>query len=437
MLNITPDKIINIITELNNNNHEAYLIGGCVRDYLLHLTPSDFDIVTSATPDEICKIFPNTATVGNNFLVTLVGDVEVATYRKDRNDHAEVSHTLKEDVERRDFTINSIAYDIRNNRCIDLNNGMEDLICDKVLRFIGNPELRIIEDPVRILRGIRFASQFNLNIEDETFYAMARHKELLNTIPRERICAEIKKAFSKPCAYKFLTILKELGMFRYIFPSILELEGIDGGKHHRETVFEHSLCAVKAIDNSSNWKLKLSVLYHDCGKKYFEIEDGNYTFKNHHNAGLCDLGIDLLHGLKLSNSDFIYIRTLVASHMDSIDSSKSIKKLCAKLYSADINIKDFIRLRYADKKANMARDNVLFSKARNNYKRCLKILNEKPPFCVKDLEISGRDVIEVLNIKAGPRIGAILKQIFQMVLNEEIDNKRDILLEYLLTIDNK
>ena len=436
MRKIIPNKARNILNILQKNNYEAYIIGGAIRNYLCGLESSDFDIVTSATPEQICELFQKSATVGNNFLVTLIDDIEVATFRKDKVDCAEVAKTLEEDVSRRDFTINAIAYDVNKNIFIDLIGGMQDLN-NKILRFIGNPDKRIIEDPVRILRGIRFASQFNLKIEQETFYAMVRNKHLLQEIPRERIFLEIKKAFSlSGCSYRFLTLLKELGIFRYIFPTILELEGLDGGKHHRETVFEHSLYAVKALDNSKNWKLKLAALYHDCGKKYYEIdEDGNFTFKQHHSAGLCDLGLDLLHGLKLSNEYFMYIRTLVAHHMSSIDSSKSTKKLCAKLYASGVNIKDFILLRYADKKSNMARENITFSEARCNYKKCLKVLNEKPPFCVKDLEISGKDVMSILNLTPSPKVGKILRDIFEKVLNEELENKRDILLDYLTHLD--
>ena len=170
----------NIIKKLQRANYEAYFVGGCVRDELMNKTPKDWDIVTSATPEKIKEVFGETVTCGNNFLVSIVDGHEVATYRKDKADHADVATSLKEDVLRRDFTINGLARTVDGD-VIDYVGGVQD-IEHRVLRAIGNPIDRFIEDPVRILRGLRFASVMDLGIHYKTQEAMELALPLLDDV---------------------------------------------------------------------------------------------------------------------------------------------------------------------------------------------------------------------------------------------------------------
>ena len=191
MKSIIPENIKEILLTLDIlYNCESYVVGGACRDYLLGRNVSDFDIVTKATPEEIFTLFPKAITAGNSFLVSIVDGIEVATYRKDRTEDAVVAKTLQEDVQRRDFTINAIAYDYDKDSFIDYTGGLDD-IQNRTLRFVGDAEARIVEDPVRILRGIRFAAKYNLTIEKESFFAMMIHRKLILDIPKERIQKEV------------------------------------------------------------------------------------------------------------------------------------------------------------------------------------------------------------------------------------------------------
>jgi tRNA nucleotidyltransferase/poly(A) polymerase len=418
------------------HSYQAYIIGGACRDFLSKKEPKDFDIVTSATPDEICNRFKSAVSVGNNFLVTLVKGIEVATYRKDKKDYAEVAHTLEEDVARRDFTINAIAYDYWSNKFIDCVGGIDDLE-NKVLRFIGNPTDRIIEDPIRILRGIRFASQLNLTIETESFFAMVVNKDLLNNIPGERIRQEIIKAFSGENSFRFLTMLEEMGMLDYVFPSLHKLRGVNGGGYHNETVLEHCFYGVKAIDKTKNYLLKLAILYHDIGKQEWEYNDKNLpTFKGHNMRGRDDIRFDLGSCLKFTNKEVDYVCTMSKLHMDCIDSKRSIRRLNVKLVEADIPIKEFCLLRHADNKGNILKKSD-FMEIWSKYRQCLSVLNEKMPFNLKSLDITGNDLMQEFNMEPSKAIGDMLNSAFEAVINETIQNNKEDIISFLKEVSNE
>lgn len=428
---------IRIIKTLKKNNYQAYLVGGCVRDELLGYDTTDYDITTNATPEEVRQVFDdqNVVTCGNSFLVSLVNNIEVATYRTDLSDYAIKTDTIEQDVIRRDFTINGLVMDDKNN-VLDIVGGKNDLI-NKVLRFIGDPEQRILEDPVRVIRGIRFMAKYNLEPEYNTHFAIYKQRELVKDIPLERIHKEIIKAFSSRGAYKFVRLLDEYELLSYIFPALYNLKGITGGKHHNEEVFTHCLNALKAVDTDKiSYRLKLACLYHDVGKKDAmvipQIGDSPSFFG--HNLYSKDLAHKDFTNLKFSNKDIKYISNLCFIHMFHVLDRdgvtvipKRVKKLITELTKLDLTIKDFMYMRYADNHANM-RVVRPFKSIKNQYKQMLKIINEKPPFSIKDLEINGNDLIE-LGLKQGPEVGKVLNNIFNLVINEKVENKRELLLD--------
>jgi len=435
-----PKHIKDLLHKINSiDNAEAYIVGGAVRDNLLNRAPKDYDIVTNLTPEQIKEIFPNAFTGGNSFLVSFVpsdgGLVEVATYRIDKSDCAEVAKNVKEDLLRRDFTINAILLSDKLYNLVeyvDYVNGIED-INNRVLRFVGTPERRILEDPVRILRGIRFASMYNLTIEKETYFEMCRLKELLNSIPKERIQLEIMKAFKSNNTHRFLTLLEEMEMLEFIFPNIAKLKNIDGGDYHRETVLHHCFNAVKAIEEK-HWELKLAAMYHDVGKQYPIInEKGFNTFKNHNEKGIPLIEHDLKEHLKMPNGLVHYVKYLCLFHMDFIilDSEKNVKKTYTKLLEKNIPLRDFIYLRYADTKGNVKNKNTFYVMW-TMYRRFLEIINKKVPFSIKDLNISGIEIMEALNIKPSRLIGDILRDVFEKVQEDLILNEKDVILEYII-----
>ena len=428
-----------------NNGYECYEIGGCVRNRLWNLPVTDIDLVTNATPEELGDIFEgmaSTCSCGNTFLVTIIDGIEVSTYRKDKADHAEVARTLKEDVIRRDFTINALAED-KHGYIIDLVDGIQDAK-NKILRAIGKPIERFIEDPVRILRGLRFASIYNLEISENTKRDMQLAITLLDEVPMERFKLEMKKAFSSTQAYKFVNYLLELGIFYNYFPSLKKLIK-DGGKYHGETVIEHALLTIKSLDDigCTDWKLKISGLYHDIGKIYHDFdEDGNVHFKAHNLNGNTELVEDLSH-LKLSQDEIDYVQCLKNCHMwsvklddDSIN-KKSVRKLKAELIQHEVDVKDWFILRYADKKSNLRRkpDECNWIIYRKRYREILDALKNHHVFSIKDLEINGLEIMKICNIKqGGPIVGKYLKTLYNAVMEEQVYNKKEYLIEYLINI---
>lgn len=435
-------KAINIIKTLKEHGFEAYLVGGCVRDTLLNKDVKDYDVTTNATPEQVQEIF-NCISCGNNFLVSLVDGIEVATFRLDKGDKAVHATSLKEDVIRRDFTINGIAYDIDSDSYIDYVGGVKDLNA-RVLRFIGDPGKRIIEDPVRIIRGLRFMSTLNLTPDYNTHFALLKYRELVKQVPRERIKDEIIKAF-KHNAYRFVMLLLEYELLQLIFPSVYNLLKIEGGHHHNETVFTHCLNALKSIDFPQiNYRVKLAALYHDTGKAQTQVlnEDTNTLSFHGHEKISHVLAQNDFKALKFSNEDVAYISNLCLVHMFPFVSETSlfevrkprVKKLLVKLKELNINVKDFLFVRFSDNHANMlvVRD---IKYVKSYYRQILNILKEQPPFSIKDLEINGYDVME--RGFTGKAIGAILKLIFDKVLSGNIPNERDVLiqeLDYLVNI---
>jgi tRNA nucleotidyltransferase/poly(A) polymerase len=412
-----------IVQRLEKAGYEAYVIGGCVRDSLMGLCPKDIDLVTSATPEQVGEIFPEANTVGNCFLVSLVDGLEVATYRKDRLDCAEVAHTLEEDVSRRDFTINGIAQS-SSGEIVDLVGGQED-IKNRELRFIGDPILRIQEDPVRILRGLRFAAKYNLSIETETYCAIFCNRQSIKDIPSERICKEIEKAFTSGHAYEFVRLLDEFEILEFIFPSIYALRGIDGGGYHNESVFAHCLSSLKALDNTKlPFEVKLGALYHDVGKFNPELNDKGFnTFMSHNKLGLDRITADLKDNLKFSNKIVQYVRDLSFMHMREVGSKKTVRKLNSALMECGIPLKHWIYIRYADNKGNMSTPHD-FIMARRLYRHCLEALKEQYTVSVKDLKTDGNEIMNCFKLPPGPVVGVLLKLAFQAVQDELIQNEK-------------
>lgn len=427
------NKALNIIKELKSNGYEAYFVGGCVRDLLLGEPVKDYDITTNATPEEVSSVFGKTVTCGNTFLVSIVDGIEVATYRKDMSDKAIHASTLEEDIVRRDFTINAFVMDDKNN-ILDIVNGEQDLR-NKTLRFIGDAKTRIIEDPARIIRGLRFMAKYNLTPETDTHFAIHKNRDLVKTLPMERIRDEIIKAFKSSGAYKFVQLLDEYELLEYVLPAVYRLKGVQGGKHHHETVYTHCINALKAIDDDKHsYVLKLACLYHDVGKHEWTYNSfGEPIFIGHQDRSYLLAKNDLVR-LKFTNEVIHYVSKLCLYHMfhimdkDGITvTPKRFKKLLVLLSDSNIQLKDWLLLRYCDKRANMLTD-FTFNDLKNTYKQMVKILNTKPPFSVKDLAINGIDIMN-MGIPQGKLIGNILNLLLEKVIAGEVENNREKLLD--------
>ena len=426
-----------IMQKLICAGYECYKVGGCVRNKLWNLPVTDIDLVTSATPEQIASVFNNSVvTCGNSFLVTLVDGIEVATYRTDKADHAEVAHTLEEDLKRRDYTINAIAETV-DGLIVDPLHGAKDLEV-RLLRAVGNPIDRFIEDPVRIIRGLRFAALYSLEIHYKTVEAMRLCISLLKNVPRERFRLELKKALSSTTAYEFLQALLKYGIFYDVFPS-LSLLIKDGGPYHAETVIEHALLTVKNLDEigNDNWLLKIAGLYHDIGKHTHEVDEEGYVHFPGHEQHDDDKLVQDLAWLKFSCEEIDYVQTLKRLHMhclgesDKKISKKSVRKLVSRLKDKNVPLKDWFMLRYADKAGNLKHDDVKWANFRKKYRKILECLKDFHTFSIKDLAVDGHDVMHELGLTQGKEVGMVLEDMFEMVQNEQIENNRDALIGYL------
>lgn len=288
---VLPKNVKTIIKILNTHNYEAFIVGGCVRDSVIGLTPHDWDICTNAKPEEIKKCFENFNTFDSGIKhgtisVVLDGEVfEVTTYRIDgtysdnrRPDSVTFTSDITQDLARRDFTINAMAYNEKRG-LIDPYGGRNDL-SDKIIKCVGNPDFRFNEDALRIIRALRFASVYNFEIDDETAKSIHKNADLLNNIAVERISVELNKLLSGNGAEKILNNYRDV--IAVFIPEIKPMFDYNQHtKHHNRDLWHHITYAVKSIDNSP--LLRMSMLLHDIGKPKACKRDGDGTchFKGH------------------------------------------------------------------------------------------------------------------------------------------------------------
>lgn len=429
-----------IISRICQCGWKAYLCGGAVRDNFLDADPSDYDIVTDATPDELEKIFPDrkVKTVGANFLVTLIDNIEVSTYRSDKNFApgrqnciTTVCQTLDEDLARRDFTFNALAVCPYSGEVIDPFNGLEDLN-NRVVKFVGNAGQRIYEDYLRMIRAARFACLIEGSLDQAAFDGISYHKYLVRKISPERIRLELLKVMKYKKPSIFFDILHDTGILEILFPELDDMYGHTGGIHHAETLDEHFKITGDAL-SSRDPLLRLIGYFHDIGKPVAWTA-GNEDFVNHEHLGSIMIK-NIFTKYKFTNKEIERAEKLVQFHMRSFDSlttGKAVRRLLKVFAENNVNWKDWLKLKVADKRANLAKEQY---KREHIKKICLKIHNAKKApesaFSVKDLKISGHDVMETLNIKPGSLVGAILKILFDRVLEDPVLNDKEKLLEIL------
>jgi len=440
------EQALNIVKTLQSNGFEAYFVGGYVRDRLLGLTTYDVDITSSAHPDEIIRLFPNDKVdlVGKSFGVVLINGIEIATYRKDKylglSDKNVVIEpgTLYEDASRRDFTFNSLYFNPITGETLDFFDGKEDLN-KKVVRFVGESSERIFEDPNRIIRACRFVSTLDGSFAKDTFEELQRRADYVGSmVAPERIRQEILKAMRTKKASRFFVALHDIGALKYIFPSLEACYGVDGGKHHGEGVFEHNMLAGDYISPRFP-RLKLSCYLHDCGKYIMKRENpktGEDWFEGH-----AEKGSELLQGelkdLTFSNDEISTITGLVKHHMrvNFGMGGKAVRRLLKDLQDeGGLSWRDLLKVRAADRFANLGKDNygsLDFREMIGKFWRETK--NPKHvSLSVKSLALNGNDVMEVLGLKPSPKVGEVLDNLLEIVLDDPTKNTTPILLQELV-----
>jgi len=437
---IIPSEVKYIIDTLYKNDFEAFIVGGCVRDFLLSINPKDFDITTSANPEQILKLFDKTVPTGlAHGTVTVVlnkENFEVTTYRKDgeyldnrKPSSVEFVSNIKEDLSRRDFTVNALAFNDKNG-IIDYFNGISDLN-NKILRAVGDADTRFKEDALRMLRAIRFSAQLDFDIEPNTLKAIIDNKDLINNISKERIRDELCKILISNNPSKGLTLLKDTGLLSIILPDINNLSDFSKvfpESHHNFDVFIHTLKVVENIDNNLN--LRLAALFHDVGKftTLKKFENNLYGFPNHHIIG-SEMVKPILRNLRFENKTINSVSKLIKHHLvldvHNYPSKYEVKKLIIDIGIE--NIFNIFALQRADIKSLNSPSNLFFNKIDFIENTVKDILNNKEPLFIKDLLITGNDLISQFNIK-GKVIGDILDYILDEVLKDESLNSKDKLL---------
>ncbi len=337
----------NIVRELRQQGFQAYFAGGCVRDMLLGLEPTDYDVATDATPPEVMRIFPETYAVGAQFGVVLVpapddmprpatpsehpNYVEVATFRNDgaysdgrHPDQVRYSTDPKEDVRRRDFTINGLLMDpLEGNRVLDFVGGRDDLKAG-VIRAIGDPELRFQEDKLRMLRAVRFAARFHYVIEPATFAAIQKLAPLIHQVSKERVRDELTKMLTEGSARQAFELLDESGLLKQVLPEVDRMHGVEQPpQYHPEgDVWIHTMLLLEKLPPKCSRTLAWGTLLHDVGKPpTFRVAPDRIRFDGHVEVGT-RMAEEICHRLHFSNDDTKQIMALVANHMRFADAEK-------------------------------------------------------------------------------------------------------------------
>jgi poly(A) polymerase len=319
-----------IIRTLCEHGHQAYLVGGCVRDLLLGREPADYDVTTDATPDEVMRIFPETYAVGAQFGVVLVplrdaggNTIEVATFRSDigssdgrHPDQVRFSKSAQEDVERRDFTVNGLLFDPIKNEVLDFVGGRRDLDAG-IIRTIGRPELRFAEDKLRMQRAVRFAARFGYTIEPATFAAIQKLAAGIQQVSRERVRDELTKMLTEGHARQAFLLLDETGLLREVLLEISAMKGVQQPPefHPEGDVFVHTLLLLEELPHPCSPTLAWGALLHDVGKpSTFRVAPDRIRFDNHVDVGV-KMAEEICRRLRFSNDVAEQVLALVANHM--------------------------------------------------------------------------------------------------------------------------
>jgi poly(A) polymerase len=407
-----------IVRTLRERGHQAYFAGGCVRDLLLGRGPADYDVATDATPRQVMQIFPQTFAVGEQFGVVLVPEssgatedhgkrVEVATFRSDvgysdgrHPDEVRFTSDPREDVERRDFTINGMMLDPAANEILDFVGGREDLKAG-IIRAIGDPERRFTEDKLRMLRGVRFAARFDYRIDPATLAAIQKLAPQIHQVSCERVREELTTMLTEGQASQAFQLLDTTGLLPEVLPEIAAMKGVEQPpQYHPEgDVFVHTLLLLQKLPAGSSKTLAWGALLHDVGKPpTFRVAPDRIRFDGHVEIGV-KMAAEICRRLRFSNDDTDQILALVDNHM-RFGQVQRMKQS---------TLKKFLRLPAFDEHLELHRIDCLSSHGQlEAYEYSQEQLRSMPPEAIRPTPlITGRDLIEA-GYKPGPRFKEVL-----------------------------
>jgi poly(A) polymerase len=428
------DYAVEVVRTLRRHGFQSYLAGGCVRDIVLGLEPTDYDVTTDATPNEVMRIFPETYAVGAQFGVVLVPlpkgrrdadsteplpAIEVATFRSDgiysdgrHPDKVTYSKSPQEDVQRRDFTINGLLMDpLDGDRVLDFVGGRADLNAG-IVRAIGDPERRFQEDKLRMLRAVRFAARFGYTIDPATLEAIQKLAPGIHQVSRERVRDELTKMLTEGHARSSFELLDQLGLLKEVLPEITRMHGVEQPPqfHPEGDVFVHTMLLLEQLPPNVSQTLSWGALLHDVGKpSTFRVAPDRIRFDGHVEIGVA-MAREIAHRLHFSNDDTEQIASLVANHMRFKDVGRM----------KESTLKRFIRLPQFDEHLRMHRMDCLASHGDLGlYDFVAHKLQTTPGEEIRPSPLlSGRDLI-AMGYQPGPKF----KEILAAVEDAQLENK--------------
>jgi len=438
-----PEEVATIVKKLENAGYEAWVVGGCIRDLLIGKKPKDWDITTSANPEQIQGLFENTFYTNDFGTVGIVTEspdetlkvIEATPYRLEgkysdarRPDNVIFSTKLEDDLKRRDFTINALAYSPSKNELVDLYGGIKD-IKDTIVRAVGDPDERFAEDALRILRAIRISAELNFFIEEATREAMAKNASQLGKISKERIRDEFVRILNSPKPMKALLLAQNIGVLRYIAPDIEQGIGVAQNQAHSYDVFEHNLRSLQhAADKDWSFEVRLAALFHDVGKpkaRRWSDEKGDWTFHGHDVVG-ARIVKKALEDLHFSRETIEKTEKLVRWHMFFSDPDKVTLSAVRRVITnvSRENIEDLVQLRICDR-IGTGRPKEQPFRLRKYHSMIEQALRD--PISVGMLAIDGKGVMDITHEAPGPRIGWILHALLELVLDDADLNTKEFL----------
>ncbi|MBQ7797512.1 MAG: HD domain-containing protein [Clostridia bacterium] len=432
------DEIKIIFDTLNNAGYECFMVGGCVRDFLLNIVPNDVDFTTNATPNEMKECFKDFNVIETGIkhgtLTVLINHTpyEITTYRIDgeyldnrRPENVTFVKDIKNDLARRDFTINAIAYN-PSVGFVDCFNGMQDLK-DGIIRCVREPLQRLNEDSLRILRALRFSAVLGYEIEPATEKACFELSHLLKNISAERIVVELFKTIVQPNAHKIM--FDYIDIWGIVIPELLKIKGFEQhNPHHVHDVLKHTCVALQGADK--DLIVRLTILFHDIGKpdSFTMDEKGNGHFYGHAIKSV-NITRDILDRLKVDNNTKNQVLTLIKYHdLDLQPTERYVKRLCYKLGDLEM-VKNLILVQRADNFGQAPIHSERIEKFNQIDKIIKKLEQQNLSFSLKDLAVNGNDLIN-LGL-SGKEIGTNLKYLLEAVLNDDVKNEKEKLLDYL------
>lgn len=439
-----PLEVQYVTQMLEKAGFEAYLVGGCVRDLLIKKTPKDWDVTTNAHPDQIQAIFPETFCNNDYGTVGVKNEetedarlkvIEVTPYRSEseysdarRPDTVTFGVSLEEDLKRRDFTINAIAYRPHDEKMVDLFDGIGD-IEKKRLKTVGNPDERFTEDALRMMRAVRLASELNFAIETETLQSILKNSATLSRISIERIAEEFLKIINSPTPMQGMVMLEKLGLIDYILPEIKDSIGCQQGGAHAFDVYEHILRTLQAAaDKGYSTELRLAALFHDIAKPATRRTGGKnkeYTFFGHEVVG-ARMTKKILERLKLPRETIENVTQFVRWHMFFSDPDEitlaAVRRTIVRI--GEDHIEELLNLRVCDRIGTGRPKEQSF-----RFRKYKAMVDEalRDPISVKMLKIDGDIIMDITGEKPGKKLGYVLHALVEEALDNPGKNEEEYL----------